>query len=100
MNLILLGAPGAGKGTQAERLQAAHRALSDPSDGRTIVKIAEDVGMFDASTFSRIFRREFGVSPRELRAAALSGSVGAAASRYELEASRNATDLADVLRRL
>ena len=60
---------------QAERLRAAQRALCDPTDTRTIARIAEDVGLFDGSTFSRMFRRAFDVSPREMRLAALSGQA-------------------------
>lgn len=60
---------------QSERLRAACRALAAPQSGRDISSIAEDVGFFDPSTFSRAFRQEFGVSPREFRAAALTGQA-------------------------
>jgi AraC-like DNA-binding protein len=50
------------------RLMAVHAALTDPSDGRSIAAVAEDYGFYDASAFSRTFRREFGMSPREVRA--------------------------------
>ncbi|MGK7869867.1 helix-turn-helix domain-containing protein [Falsiroseomonas sp. E2-1-a20] len=52
---------------QRERLNAAYRALTDPSDARSIAEIAEAHGLFDASSFSRMFRRTFGLSPRDLR---------------------------------
>jgi AraC-like DNA-binding protein len=60
---------------QAERLQAAHRALSDREDARSIMDIAESVGLFDASSFSRMFRRAFGCTPRDLRMAHAAGTV-------------------------
>lgn len=52
---------------QAERLREAHRALSDSEANRDIHEIAEDLGFFDASTFSRAFRREFGCTPSDVR---------------------------------
>lgn len=58
---------------QRERLAAAYRALSDPDDQRTIGAIADAVGLFDPSSFSRMFQRSFGVSPRELRLARRAG---------------------------
>jgi len=82
---------------QAERLRAACRALAGPGVGRDIAEIAADVGFFDHSTFSRIFRREFGCSPREYRAAALAGQ---AAPLRRGDNGRRASDLADLLRRL
>lgn len=60
---------------QSERLRAACRALAAPECGRDISAIAEDVGFFDPSAFSRAFRREFAVSPQEYRAAALAGQA-------------------------
>jgi AraC-like DNA-binding protein len=62
---------------QRERLAAAHRALSNPSDLRSISDIAESVGLFDPSSFSRMFRRSFGVSPRDLRLATSAGAHSA-----------------------
>jgi AraC-like DNA-binding protein len=62
---------------QRERLAAAHRALSNPADQRSISEIGESVGLFDPSSFSRMFRRSYGVSPRELR---LSTSAGTRAA--------------------
>jgi AraC-like DNA-binding protein len=59
---------------QRERLAAAHRALSNPADLRSIAEIAESVGLFDPSSFSRMFRRSYGVSPRELRLATFAGA--------------------------
>jgi AraC-like DNA-binding protein len=56
---------------QAERLRAAQRALVDPADRRSIASIAEAVGLFDCSSFSRMFRRAYGCSPREMRIMAL-----------------------------
>ncbi|MGK7863048.1 helix-turn-helix domain-containing protein, partial [Falsiroseomonas sp. E2-1-a4] len=63
---------------QRERLNAAYRALTDPNDARSICRIAEASGLFDASSFSRMFRRTFGFSPRELR---MSHSLRALAAR-------------------
>jgi AraC-like DNA-binding protein len=48
---------------QAERLARAHAALSDPDDIRSIGRNAEDVGLFDLSSFGRMFRAGFGCSP-------------------------------------
>ena len=51
------------------RLTAVQAALIDPADTRPIAVIAEDYGFYDASTFSRTFRREFGMSPTDARMA-------------------------------
>lgn len=53
------------------RLTAAYATLADPLDQRRISAIGEAYGFFDASSFSRAFRREFGVSPGDLRAGSL-----------------------------
>ena len=58
---------------QSERLRAARSALSDPSDRRSVAQIAEAVGLFDTSSFSRMFRRAHGCSPQEMRMACLAG---------------------------
>jgi AraC-like DNA-binding protein len=62
---------------QRERLAAAHRALSDPADLRSISEIAESVGLFDPSSFSRMFRRNYGISPRDLRLSTSAGTHAA-----------------------
>lgn len=53
---------------QAQRLRLAHAMLSDPECRLTVAAIAERVGHFDASAFSRAFRQEFGYTPSEARA--------------------------------
>ena len=58
---------------QRERLLEARAVLSDPSTTRSISAIAEDLCFADASSFSRMFKREFGHSPSELRSAAMAG---------------------------
>lgn len=52
---------------QKRRLMAAHAALSNPTDDRYIVEIAEAIGFNSAANFSRAFSHEFGYSPREAR---------------------------------
>jgi AraC-like DNA-binding protein len=64
---------GVARRIQAERLREAHRALADPRNGCEIHRIAEDVGFYDASPFSRAFRREFGYTPSELRSTVRAG---------------------------
>jgi AraC-like DNA-binding protein len=81
---------------QAERLRHAHRALSEPSDTRDIVRIAEEFGFYDASTFSRAFRREFGLTPSEVRLAAQAGRYSPPARR----AAAAPTGFTDLLRQL
>ena len=61
---------------QSERLRRAHAMLSDPDDSRSIGRIAEDVGLFDLSSFGRMFRSSFGCSPRELRLTVATGMAG------------------------
>lgn len=66
---------------QSERLRQAERAIADPADRRDIARIAEGLGFYDASSFSRAFRREFGLTPRDLRAVAQAGLGGAPVPR-------------------
>ena len=55
----------------AQRLAFVHRLLSDPRrSGLKISTIAFDAGFGDLSYFNRTFRRHYGKSPSELRAAA------------------------------
>lgn len=83
---------------QTERLREAHRALSDPDNRRDIHDVAEDLGFFDASTFSRIFRRLYGCTPSQVRATA---QAGGATGTLRREAPPGApTDLATILRQL
>jgi AraC-like DNA-binding protein len=50
-----------------QRMIAAHSALSDASDIRSVGRIAEAFGFHDASGFSRGFKQEFGYSPSDAR---------------------------------
>ncbi|MDI6025930.1 AraC family transcriptional regulator [Corticibacterium sp. UT-5YL-CI-8] len=50
-----------------KRLLKSRDALADSSDRRTISRIAEECGFTDASTYSRMFKLEFGISPKEAR---------------------------------
>ena len=50
-----------------QRLLRTRDALSDIADTRSISRIAEQWGFVDASAYSRTFRHEFGISPKEAR---------------------------------
>ncbi|BCG90072.1 MULTISPECIES: helix-turn-helix domain-containing protein [unclassified Mesorhizobium] len=50
-----------------KRLLKTRDALANSSDRRTISSIAEAWGFTDPSTYSRMFKLEFGVSPKEAR---------------------------------
>ncbi|MCJ8142036.1 helix-turn-helix domain-containing protein [Ancylobacter sp. A5.8] len=63
-----------------QRLMQARHALVDPFETRPIMMIAEEWGFRDPSVFSRAFRHEFGVSPRDVRGIGL-GAAGAASGR-------------------
>jgi len=53
-----------------QRLARVHRLLSDPSYAEhTIGGLAFQVGFGDLSTFNRAFRRHYGVTPSDVRAA-------------------------------
>jgi AraC-like DNA-binding protein len=53
-----------------QRLALAHRKLADPRNaGEKISSIAFDCGFGDLSYFHRLFRRHFGLSPADVRAA-------------------------------
>ena len=58
---------------RGRRLVEAWRKLTDPAlAGRTITALALEVGFADLSYFNRCFRRQFGASPGEIRAASRS----------------------------
>jgi AraC-like DNA-binding protein len=58
---------------QRARLLEAWTMLSNPATAQSISAIAEDLCFADGSSFARIFRREFGCSPSEVRSAARAG---------------------------
>jgi AraC-like DNA-binding protein len=49
------------------RLQAVRAALDQPSEPRTLTRLAEDCGFRTASHLSRAFRAQFGAAPRDWR---------------------------------
>jgi AraC-like DNA-binding protein len=55
---------------QRQRLTEARSRLSDSKNAQSIDSMAQDLCFTDSSSFSRAFRATFGVSPREIRAAA------------------------------
>jgi AraC-like DNA-binding protein len=60
---------------QRRRLSESFTLLCDASQNLQIGKIAEMLCFADASSFSRAFRQEFGVTPREVRVASLAGQA-------------------------
>lgn len=52
------------------RLARCHADLSNPLDGASVTDVAFRWGFVDAAHFSRVFKRRYGVSPREVRAGA------------------------------
>lgn len=83
---------------QRQRLLGAHAALQDVRDNRPVAAISEELCFADASSFSRAFRREFGVSPRDVRAAALVGLVPSSTTRRDIQT--GSFNLSDCLRGL
>ena len=73
---------------QLQRLFEAQAVLSDPAATQSISAIAEDLCFADASSFSRIFRREFGYSPSEVRWAALAGLAPSATPQSRILSDR------------
>lgn len=73
---------------QLQRLFEAQAVLSDPAITQSISAIAEDLCFADASSFSRMFRREFRHSPSEVRSAALAGLASSATPRSRIRSDR------------
>ena len=95
---MLEGEGGVMRFVQRMRLRAAHAALSDPQERRGVAGLGEACGFHDPSSFSRAFRREFGLSPMEVRTAALAGGALHLTMRPQLAA--EALSLRDALRAL
>ncbi|KRD95880.1 hypothetical protein ASE63_12770 [Bosea sp. Root381] len=55
------------------RLLRSYADLSDPSNSTSINAIADSLCFEDASSFSRAFKQEFDLNPRDVRAAATAG---------------------------
>ncbi len=68
---------------QRQRLAESFAQLNDPSNTRPIVAIADELGMVDSSSFSRAFRREFGISPSDVREAARAGLASSIARAHQ-----------------
>ena len=58
---------------QRHRLAECFAQLNDPSNTKPVFAIAVELGMVDFSSFSRAFRRQFGISPTDVREAARAG---------------------------
>ncbi len=78
---LLEAESGVARYIQRQRLLEAYAALCDTSNMKRIATIADELCFADASAFSRAFRHEFGVSPRDVRAASNAGMAPAAMLR-------------------
>jgi AraC-like DNA-binding protein len=70
---LLEGEGGVAHYIQRRRLSESFSLLADASNLLPIAKIAELLCFADASSFSRAFRREFGLSPSDVRTASQAG---------------------------
>jgi AraC-like DNA-binding protein len=77
---LMQGAGGITRYIQRQRLLESWAALCDASNTRPIAAVAEGLCFADASSFSRAFRHQFGMTPRDVRSAVLAGLAPAAAS--------------------
>ena len=68
---------------QRLRLSESFAQLTDPSNGKPIAIIADELGLIDSSSFSRAFRRQFGISPTDAREAAQAGLVPSIARTHQ-----------------
>lgn len=72
---------------QRRRLSESFTLLSDAANTLSIGRIAESLCFADASSFSRAFRREFGMAPSDVRASSLAGlhpTASAVAGRHDI----------------
>jgi len=74
---LLEGEGGVAHYIQRQRLSESFAMLCDVSNALPIGRIAEVLCFADASSFSRAFRREFGMSPRDVRSASQGGLLPA-----------------------
>jgi AraC-like DNA-binding protein len=74
---LLEGEGGVAHYIQRQRLSESFTLLCDVSNRLPVAKIAELLCFADPSSFSRAFRREFGMSPSDVRAASLAGPAPA-----------------------
>jgi AraC-like DNA-binding protein len=75
----------------AQRLVRAHRLLTDPLHvNQKVGAISLDAGFGDLSYFNRAFRRRYGITPSELRAATRSTNErqGIPGSLHDVKISR------------
>lgn len=70
---LLEGEGGVAHYIQRQRLSESFVMLCDVSNALPIGRIADVLCFADASSFSRAFRREFGMSPRDVRSASQAG---------------------------
>ena len=81
---MLEGEGGVAHYIQRRRLSESFSMLCDASNNLSIGKVAEILCFADGSSFSRAFRREFGMSPSDVRA----GAVGQIAATGAVEECR------------
>ena len=70
---LLEGEGGVAHYIQRQRLSEGFTLLCDATNLLPVAKVAEALCFADASSFSRAFRREFGMSPSDVRLACLTG---------------------------
>jgi len=59
---------------QRRRLKQCFAELSNSAEPRSVAAVAAGLGFLDPSSFSRSFKKEFGLTPKEVMHATLSGS--------------------------
>jgi AraC-like DNA-binding protein len=78
---LMQSAGGITRYIQRQRLLEGYSALCHASNTKPIAAIAEELCFADGSAFNRAFRHEFGMSPRDVRAASRAGLAPAAMPR-------------------
>lgn len=66
---------GAANYIKRQRLSMAFSQLADPDNRKSVGAIAEEFCFGEAATFTRAFRREFGCTPKDVRASVAQGNT-------------------------